>query len=74
MTHAFLLILYLGGKIISQDMHFYSVDNCKYYAERLNNQPPVPNRRAGADQPKTQKYIAVCEPRKVDPEKVSIYK
>ena len=74
MTHAFLLILYLGGKIISQDMHFYSVDNCKYYAERLNNQPPVPNRMAGEDQPKTRKYIAVCEPRKVDPKRVSIYK
>jgi hypothetical protein len=55
-------------------MHFYSVDNCIYYAERLNRQPPVPNKRAGEDQPKTQKYIAVCEPRKVDPEKVSIYK
>ena len=74
MTHAFLLILYLGGKIISQDMHFYSVDNCKYYAERLNNQPPVPNRVAGEDQPKTRKYVAVCEPRKVDPKRVSIYK
>ena len=74
MTHAFLLILYLGQQIISQDMHFYSVDNCIYYAERLNRQPPVPNKRAGEDQPKTQKYIAGCEPRKVDPEKGSINK
>ena len=29
---------------------------------------------AGEDQPKTRKYVAVCEPRKIDPEKVSIYK
>ena len=55
-------------------MHFYSIDDCRYYAERLNNQPPVPNRVAGEDQPKTRKYIAVCEPRKVDPKGVSIYK
>ena len=74
MTHAFLLILYLGQKIISQDMHFYSVDDCRYYAERLNKQPPVPNRVGGDDQPKTLKYTAVCEPRKVDPKGVSIYK
>ena len=55
-------------------MHFYSVDDCRYYAERLNNQPPVPNRVADEDQPKTIKYVAVCEPRKVDPKRVSIYK
>jgi len=74
MVHAFVLILYLGQKIVSQEMHFYSIDNCIYYAQRLNSQPPVPNRRAGEDQPKTQRYIAVCEPRKVDPKQVSVYK
>jgi len=73
MTHAFLLILYLGQKIISQDMHFYSIDDCRYYAERLNNQPPVPNRVAGEDQPKTRKYVAVCEPSLVNPKRVKIY-
>ena len=74
MTHAFLLILYLGQKIISQDMHFYSIDNCKYYAKRFNNQPSVPNKRAGEDQPKTMSYIAVCEPRLVDSKTIKIYK
>ena len=74
MVHAFVLILYLGQKQISQDMHFYNIDNCIYYAERLNKQPAVPNRQGGEDQPKTMKYTAVCEPRKVNPEKVSIYK
>ena len=74
MTHAFLLILYLGQQIISQDMHFYSIDDCRYYAERLNKQPPVPNKAAGEDQPKIKKYVAVCEPRKVDPKRVSVYK
>jgi len=73
MTHAFLLILYLGQKIISQDMHFYSIDDCRYYAERLNKQPPVPNRRAGEDIPKTRSYVAVCEPSLVNPKRVKIY-
>tara|TARA_R100001369_G_scaffold9280_1_gene21885 strand:+ start:125 stop:349 length:225 start_codon:yes stop_codon:yes gene_type:complete len=74
MVHAFVLILYLGQKIVNQDMHFYNIDNCIYYAQRLNKQPAVPNKRGGEDKPKTQRYIAVCEPRKVDPEKVSVYK
>tara|TARA_B110000444_G_C18380247_1_gene384495 strand:+ start:75 stop:299 length:225 start_codon:yes stop_codon:yes gene_type:complete len=74
MTHAFLLIVYLGQKIISNDMHFYSIDNCRYYAERLNKQPPVPNRRGGEDVPKTMSYTAVCEVKFIDPSKVSVYK
>ena len=74
MIHAFVLILYLGQKIVSEDMHFYSIDNCIYYAERLNKQPAVPNRRAGEDIPKTISYTAVCEPRLVDSKTSKIYK
>ena len=61
MSHAFLLIVYLGSKIISQD----NIDNCKYFASRFNNQPPVPNPVAGEDQPKTRSYTAVCEPKRI---------
>jgi len=64
MTHAFLLIVYLGSKIISNDMYFINIDSCKYFAARFNNQPPVPNPAAG-DQPKTRKYTAVCEPKRI---------
>jgi hypothetical protein len=74
MTHVFLLILYLGQKQISQDMYFYSIDDCKYYASRLNKQPPVPNRRGGEDVPKTMSYTAVCEIRTVDPKTTRVYK
>jgi|TARA_R110000851_G_C12797652_1_gene537073 hypothetical protein len=74
MIHVFVLILYLGQKQISQDMFFRSIDDCKYYAQRLNNQPPVPNRRAGEDIPKTISYTAVCEIKKVDPKKTLVYK
>ncbi len=54
-------------------MYFYDIDKCKYFAERMNKQPPVPNPRAGEDQPKTQKYTAVCEPRRVDSATTQIY-
>jgi len=73
MTHAFLLIVYLGQQMISQDMHFYNIDSCKYFAERLNKQPSVPNRTAGDDVPKTRAYVAVCEPKLVNPKRVKIY-
>jgi len=73
MTHVFLLIVYLGQNIVNQNMYFQSIDTCKYFAERLNNQPSVPNPRAGDGDPKTHNYIAVCEPRRVDPEKTKIY-
>jgi len=55
-------------------MFFRSVDDCKYYASRLNNQPAVPNRRGGEDRPKTISYTAVCEIRKVDPKTTLVYK
>lgn len=73
MSHAFLLIVYLGQQIISQNMYFASVDDCKYFAERLTNQPPVPNRVAGSDAPATRSYVAVCEPRKVNPKTTKVY-
>jgi len=73
MMHAFLLMVYLGQKVVSQDMYFYDIDECKYFAERMTNQPAVPNRVAGEGVPKTRKYIAVCEPRRVDPAKTKIY-
>ena len=67
MTHAFLLIVYLGTKIVSQDMYFYSIDQCKYFAERLNKQPPVPNNKVSDDEPKFLSYTAVCAPKVVRP-------
>ena len=67
MTHAFLLMVYLGKQVISQDMYFKSIDNCLYYAERLNKQPPVPNRKSGEDEPKFVSYVAVCAPKVVKP-------
>ena len=64
--HAFLLMVYLGAKIESQDMYFYDIDKCKYFASRLNNQPSVPNKSAREDAPKTLSYTAVCVPKRIN--------
>jgi len=73
MIHAFLLMVYLGQKVVSQDMYFADIDKCKYFAERITKQPAVPNRTAGEGVPKSRKYVAVCEPRLVDSAKTKIY-
>lgn len=63
--HAFLLMVYLGARLVSQDMYFEDIDRCKYFAERLNNQPPVPNPVAQEDAPRIISYTAVCVPKRV---------
>ena len=73
MIHAFLLTVYLGQQVISKDMYFRNVDDCKYFASRLNQQPAVPNRMAGEDQPKSRSYVAVCQPSLVNPKRVKVY-
>ena len=40
MELVFALVTYMGINKIDVS-YFRSIDDCKYYAERLNNQPPV---------------------------------
>ena len=54
-------------------MYFYNIDSCRYFAERLNKQPAVPNRTAGEGLPKKRAYAAVCEPKLINPKRVKIY-
>ena len=65
MSHAFLLMVYLGARAVSQDMYFQDIDRCKYFAERLTNQPSVPNPVAQEDAPRFIKYTAVCVPKRI---------
>ena len=65
MIHAFMLMLYMGEALVSQDMYFKNINECLYFAERLNNQPMVPNRNAQEGSDKLVKYVAVCVPKKV---------
>tara|TARA_R100001509_G_scaffold117485_2_gene72188 strand:- start:1004 stop:1219 length:216 start_codon:yes stop_codon:yes gene_type:complete len=63
--HAFLLMLYMGQALVSKDMYFKNINDCLYFAERLNNQPEVPNRNAQEESDKLVKYVAVCVPKYV---------
>jgi len=53
----FLLTVYLGATLIDQTQRFADIDQCLYFANRLNNQPSVP-----ITDGRTAKIIAVCKP------------
>ena len=38
LVHVFLLYVFLDGKPKSKDMHFWNVDECVYFAQRLHKQ------------------------------------
>ena len=63
--HAFLLMVYMGQALVSKDMYFKNINDCLYFAERLNDQPMVPNRNAQEEVDKFVKYVAVCVPKPV---------
>ena len=63
--HAFLLMVYMGQALVSKDMYFKNINDCLYFAERLNKQPMVPNRNAQEGGDKLVKYVAVCVPKNV---------
>jgi len=46
-------------------MYFKNINDCLYFADRLNNQPMVPNRNAQEGADKLVKYVAVCVPKNV---------
>ena len=63
--HAFLLMVYMGQALVSKDMYFKNINDCLYFADRLNNQPMVQNRNAQEGVDKLVKYVAVCVPKNV---------
>ena len=63
--HAFLLMVYMGQALVSKDMYFKNINDCLYFADRLNDQPMVPNRNAQEGSDKLVKYVAVCVPKSV---------
>ena len=63
--HAFLLMVYMGEALVSKDMYFKNINDCLYFAKRLNDQPLVPNRNAQEGVDKFVKYVAICVPKRV---------
>jgi len=64
MELVFALITYLGTAKIDES-YFRSIDDCFYYAERINSNITI-------QQGTPRKYTAVCEPRKVN-KKTKVY-
>jgi hypothetical protein len=68
MELVFVLITYLGTAKIDQS-YFRSIDNCLYYATRVNSNVTIPTIQQGTP----RKYTAVCEPRKINIKKEKVY-
>lgn len=64
MIHAFVLVVLLGDKIISNDMYFYSIDRCNYFASRTVKN--YGNYKHEYMMPKEHRRTAYCKPVKVD--------
>ena len=67
MELVFALITYLGTAKIDES-YFKNIDDCFYYAERINKNTTIPTIQQGTP----RKYTAVCEPRKVN-KKTKVY-
>jgi hypothetical protein len=67
MTLVFALVTYLGIQV-NDESYFRNIDDCLYFANRINKNPPKP-----LPDNKSVKYTALCIPQKVDIDKVQTY-
>ena len=59
MIHAFLLFVFLDGKLVSDDLYFRNLDECLSFSVRIARQSKGIN--------------SYCLPKLVDPKKVKVY-
>jgi len=71
MIHAFLLVVVLGGEVVSSDMYFESIDRCNYFASEVTKR--YGNYQHLYSVPEEHKATAYCRPVKVDPKKIEVY-
>ena len=71
MELAFALITYLGMQKIDTS-YFNDIDRCRYFAARINENQRVPELKDDKIVP-GRKYIAVCQPVKVDPKRERVF-
>jgi len=72
MELVFALITYLGVQKLDTS-YFRSIDDCLYFAVRINKNVGVPNRVDNDGGAKERYYKAVCEPSKVNSKTVKVY-
>ena len=71
MELVFALITYLGMQKIDTS-YFISIDRCRYFAAKINENRRVPELRDDKVVP-GRKYIAVCQPVKVNPKRERVF-
>ena len=62
------LIVMLGDKLLDNNLHFKDKEKCKYFANRMNNHPPIPNKEG-----KLEKMNAYCKSIKISIEIPKIF-
>ena len=75
MEHVFLLVVYLGTgdvrKPASNDMYFWDINRCNYFAEKVTKRYGNYHYRDYVDE--EDRVTAYCIPKYVNPENVRIY-
>ena len=72
MELVFALITYLGMQKIDTS-YFISIERCRYFAARINENQRVPELKDDKIIP-GRKYIAVCEPRKINIKRERVFR
>lgn len=71
MELVFALITYLGMQKVDTS-YFRNINDCRYFAARINENQRVPELKDDKIVP-GRKYIAVCQPIKVDPKRERVF-
>ena len=71
MDLVFALITYLGMQKVDTS-YFRNINDCRYFAARINENQRVPELKDDKIVP-GRKYIAVCQPVKVDPKRERVF-
>ena len=71
MELVFALVTYLGMQKIDTS-YFISIERCRYFAARINDNERVPTLQDGKVV-SGKKYIAVCQPTKVNPKRERVF-
>jgi len=68
LAHVFILVVVVGGKTISNDMHFWSIERCNYFAQQVTKR--YGNYSYRHQIPPELKATAYCKPQLVDTTKI----
>ena len=60
MLHAFLLFVFVEGKLVSNDMYFYDIERCNFFASRISRE------YGSRGYYRSSKITAYCLPKLVD--------